>query len=139
MSHSNAAQKLSNALFGESEVKNRIALNAVKMIVGDIVTLYNEFKNAEGAGALVFNPESPEKSQFMALRDIQRDIAIAEEAMDDNLKKFLEKVQTIVVKESSSEKPVVIMLTRDSMSVHVIDLNETEERLKEALDASKHK
>jgi len=138
MSHSEAVQKLSNVLFGRDEVKNRIALSAVKMIIGDIVTLYNEFKTAEGAGALVFNPHSPEKSLYMPLREIQRDLILAEEAMDNNLKKFFEKVQSIVVKESGTEKPIVIMVTEDSMSVHVIDINQTEERLKEALDAAKY-
>jgi len=138
MSNSEAAQKLSNVLFGRDEVKNRVALNTVKMIIGDIVTLYNEFKTAEGAGALVFNPQSPEKSQYMPLRDIQRDLILAEEAMDDDLKRFFEKVQSIVVKESGTEKPIVIMVTEESMSVHVIDINQTEERLKEALDAAKY-
>ena len=138
MKHSEASQKLASTLFGESEVKNKIAMSAVKMIIGDIVTLYNEFKTAEGAGALLFNPQFPEKSQYMALRDIQRDLALAEELMDTDLQKFLQKVQTIVVKESSTEKPIVVMITSESMSVHVIDLNETEERLKEAYDASKY-
>lgn len=137
MKQSKASEKLASTLFGASEVKNRIAMNAVKMIVGDIATLYNEFKTAEGAGALLFNPEFPEKSQYMALRDIQRDLALAEELMDDALKQFLQKVQTLVVKESSTDKPIVVMITSESMSVHVIDLNETEERLKEAYDAHK--
>ena len=74
----------------------------------------------------------------MPLRDIQRDLILAEEAMDDDLKRFFEKVQSIVVKESGTEKPIVIMVTEESMSVHVIDINQTEERLKEALDAAKY-
>jgi hypothetical protein len=35
-------EQMKNLLFGKSEVKNRISSNAVKMILGDVTTLYAE-------------------------------------------------------------------------------------------------
>ena len=135
MSKSQPASKLANSIFGKSEVQNRIALNAVKMIVGDIVTLHDEFKKAEGAGALFFNPSAPEASTYMSVSDIRKDIALAEEIMDDQLKHFLEKLLVVVDKEQKNEVAVVVLVNREAMSIHLIDLNAAEERLNEFSNA----
>jgi hypothetical protein len=135
MANENTLKKLARSIFGKSEVQNRIALSAVKMIVGDIVTLYEEFKKTEGLGALFFNPTNPEFSHYMTLQDIHTDIALAEEIMDDCLRDFLNKLVNVVNKEADSKKPVVVMADESSMSVHVLDLNTAEERLDEVANA----
>lgn len=135
MSNKNTVEKLAKAIFGKSEVQNRVALNAVKMIVGDIATLYSEFRKTEGLGALFFNPASPDCSQFMTLKDIHTDVILAEEIMDDYLKDFLNKLINVINKEAESEKPVVVMVDETAMSVHVIDLNLADERINEVVDA----
>jgi hypothetical protein len=129
------ATELAKRLFGKSEVQNRIALNAVKMIIGDITTLYQEFKKADGLGALFFNPSCPEYSQYMTLEDIKTDIALAEEVLNDDLASFLKKLYTIVEKEGSDETPVVVMVDQKGLSIHLIDLNEVEELLNKQSDA----
>jgi len=130
-----SGKTLANSIFGKSEVQNRIAINTVKMIVGDIVTLYQEFRKTEGRGALFFNPSSPENSTYMTMEDIYSDIAIAEEVLDDDLKTFLSKLLNVVNKEENSENSIVVMVTPKSMSIHMIDLNSAEEQLKELADA----
>ena len=135
MSNKNTVEKLAKAIFGKSEVQNRVALNAVKMIVGDIATLYSEFRKTEGLGALFFNPASPDCSQFMTLKDIHTDVILAEEIMDNYLKDFLNKLINVINKEAESEKPVVVMVDETAMSVHVIDLNLADERINEVVDA----
>ena len=47
----NEALQLAKKLFGKSEAQNRMSLSTVKMILGDIDTLYKEFRTAEGLGA----------------------------------------------------------------------------------------
>jgi hypothetical protein len=132
---SKPSSKLANSIFGKSEVQNRIALNAVKMIVGDIVTLHDEFKKADGAGALFFNPSAPEASAYMTIADIKKDIALAEEIMDDELKLFLQKLLNVVDKEHKSEVAIVVLINREAMSIHLIELNAAEERLNEFSNA----
>jgi hypothetical protein len=60
-------EQLKNMLFGKSEVKNRVSENTVRMILGDVTTLYAEFRKAKGAGALFFNPSNSEASQYMTV------------------------------------------------------------------------
>lgn len=132
----NTATELAKKIFGRSEVQNRIALNTVKMIIGDITTLYEEFKKAEGNGALFFNPSKPDCSQYMTIRDIQTDIALAEEIMDSALAGFLQKLITVVEKESDSGKPIVVMVDQRGMSIHLIDLEAAEELLNKTSDAA---
>jgi hypothetical protein len=135
MSSKNTVERLARAIFGKNEVQNRIAINAVKMIVGDITTLYEEFRKTEGLGALFFNPANPECSHFMTLKDIHTDVILAEEIMDDYLKDFLNKLINVINKEAESNQPIVVMVDEMSMSVHVIDLNSAEERINEVVNA----
>jgi hypothetical protein len=135
MSSKNTVERLARAIFGKNEVQNRIAINAVKMIVGDITTLYEEFRKTEGLGALFFNPANPECSHFMTLKDIHTDVILAEEIMDDYLKDFLNKLISVINKEAESKQPIVVMVDEMSMSVHVIDLNSAEERINEVVNA----
>jgi hypothetical protein len=135
MTSKNTVERLAKAIFGKNEVQNRIAINAVKMIIGDITTLYEEFRKTEGLGALFFNPVNPECSHFMTLKDIHTDVILAEEIMDDYLKDFLNKLINVINKEAESNQPIVVMVDEMSMSVHVIDLNSAEERINEVVNA----
>jgi|TARA_R100001594_G_C4037181_1_gene262467 hypothetical protein len=131
----NEALQLAKKLFGKSEAQNRMSLSTVKMILGDIDTLYKEFRTAEGLGALFFHPSSPDQSQYMTIKDIQSDIAIAEEVMDKDLTEFLKKLIIIVEKEEENDKPIVVMISHTGMAVHVLDLNSAEEMLDKTADA----
>lgn len=127
------------SIFGFTEVQNRIATNTVKMILGDMTTLYNEFRNVEGPGALFFNPINPEASKYLNIPNLQKDIILAEELMDADLTKFLSKLINIIEKQSNSENdyPIIVMVTEDGMTVHMLDMNEIEKNIKDYVsDAS---
>ena len=130
------AVQLAKKLFGKSEAQNRMSLSTVKMILADIHTLYKEFKDAEGAGALFFHPSSPDQSQYMTIKDMQGDIALAEEIMDKALTEFLRKILTIIEKEDESDKPIVVMINEGGMSVHVLDLESADKMLDQTADAA---
>jgi hypothetical protein len=135
MPRNNAAGELAKKIFSKSELQNQIAVNVVKMIVGDIVTLYEEFRQAEGLGALFFNPVAPENSSYMTIKDIKTDIILAEEIMDDDLKEFLKKLLNIVDKEQDNKQAIVVLVNNQTMSIHLIDLNSVETQIKELVDA----
>lgn len=135
MSRDQGLNQLAKQIFGKSEVQNRIALNTVKMIVGDVVTLYAEFRKAEGLGALFFNPKAPDKSQYMTIKDIQNDISLAEEILNGDLKDFLLKLINIINREEENSKPVVVMIDNSTMSIHVIDPEKAQERINEFSNA----
>lgn len=135
MPKSNAAGELAKKIFSKSELQNQIAVSVVKMIVGDIVTLYEEFRQAEGLGALFFNPVAPENSSYMTIKDIKTDIILAEEIMDDDLKEFLKKLLNIVDKEQDNKQAIVVLVNNQTMSIHLIDLNSVETQIKELVDA----
>lgn len=131
---SQKAKRLAQSLFSKSEVQNRISMNAVKMIIGDVVTLYTEFRNAEGLGALFFNPQRPDDSQYLTISEIHKDVALAEELMNNELSDFLKKLINLIQKEQENDSPIVVMIDQSGMSVHVIDLNLAEEMLAKRLE-----
>lgn len=135
MSRDQSMRELAKQLFGKSEVQNRIALNTVKMIVSDVVTLYAEFRKAEGMGALFFNPKAPDKSQYMTINDIHNDISLAEEVLNQDLKDFLLKLINVIEREEENNKPVVVMIDSSTMSIHVIDVDKAQERINEFSNA----
>jgi len=135
MTHGKNSERLANKLFGKSEVQNKITVNTVKMIVGDIVTLYQEFRKAEGLGALFFNPVTPENSSYMTIKDVQNDIVLAEELMDDDLRDFLKKILRVIGDEQEQETAIVVLINNQTMSIHIIDLNTVEVQMKELVDA----
>lgn len=120
---------LGNKLFSKSEVQNRIAKNALKVILGDITTLYNEFRTASGLGALFFNTMSPLNSLYMTTKEIYNDIILAEELMDTDTKEFLQKTLNVIEKNSDNTTPVVVMVDSDGMSIHLLDLDEISQRI----------
>ena len=133
---SERAKRLGKSLFGKSEVKNRISKNAVELIVGDIVTLYKEFRSAQGLGALFFNTTEPLHSLDMTTKEIYNDIVLAEELMDADTKDFLTKILNLIEKNENNDTPVVVMLDATGMSVHLLDLDMIKEHIeKQARDA----
>lgn len=127
---------LSSKLFGKSEVQNRISKNALKMIMGDMATLYTEFRTARGLGALFFNTTAPLNSLFMTIQEIYNDIVLAEELMDNDTKKFLQKVLNVIEKNSDNTTPVVVMVDATGLSVHLLDLDVIAENIeKQASEA----
>lgn len=120
---------LGNKLFSKSEVQNRIAKNVLKVILGDITTLYNEFRTASGLGALFFNTMSPLNSLYMTTKEIYNDIILAEELMDTDTKEFLQKTLNVIEKNSDNTTPVVVMVDSDGMSIHLLDLDEISQRI----------
>lgn len=130
------ASKLAKNLFGKSEFQNRVATNAVKMIIGDINTLNEEFRKVKGIGALFFNPTVPDASNYMTVADIQTDIALAEEIMNDDLASFLKELLGIVEKEAE-ENAVVVMVSQKGMSVHVVNLEAASELIDKTKDATR--
>lgn len=130
--------KLAKSIFGRSEVQNRIAKNAVKMIIGDIVTLYSEFRNYEGLGALFFNVRCPENSHYMTTKELYNDIILAEEQLDSGTKEFLEKLLNVIEKNEDTENAIVVLVEATGLSVMVIDLEVVNESLeKQAEDATR--
>jgi hypothetical protein len=106
------------------------------MIIGDIVTLYEEFKKAEGLGALFFNPSVPENSTYLNIEDIKNDIILAEEIMDNDLKDTLKKLLNVIDKERDTNNAVVVLLDSHALSIHLVDLNTTEETINELANAA---
>jgi hypothetical protein len=135
MTNGRNSERLASKLFSKSEVQNKIAVNTVKMIVGDIVTLYQEFRKAEGLGALFFNPVTPENSSYMTIKDVQNDIVLAEELMDDDLRDFLKKILRVIEDEQEQETAIVVLINNQTMSIHIIDLNTVDVQIKELVDA----
>ena len=131
------AKQLRQNLFAGGEAKRRMASNVVRMIIGDIITLYTEFKTHKGEGALFFNTSDAEKSQYLSINEIKTDMALAEELMNKDLTTFFKKLLQVLEKESESGDPVVVMLDIHGMSIHVLDKNKIDEVLEEAVDAAK--
>jgi hypothetical protein len=120
---SDHTKALGQKLFGKSEVQDKISKNALKIILGDIVTLYSEFRTAKGLGALFFNTTAPSNSLYMTIKDIYNDIIVAEELIDPDTKQFLQSVLNIVEKNSDNTTPIVVMVDAKGLSVHLLDLD----------------
>lgn len=126
---SKRAQELAKALFVGSEVENRIAAGVLRTILSDITRVYFESVETFGKGILVFNPEDPERSKFMSIKDMENDIALAQEVMNQDVVDVLERVIKCVEKESKSDVALVAMVQSTGISIHLIDSDIANERL----------
>jgi hypothetical protein len=131
----NNLKSFGQKLFGKSEVQNRISKSALKVIFGDVCTLYAEFKKAKGYGALFFNPFNPEKSTYLTLPEIRNDIALAEELCDEETAKFLKILSKVVDKEADSENSIVVLVDNKKLALFTMDLNEINKHIDEIADA----
>ena len=128
---SQRAERIAKALFGKSEKQQRLAMETLKSIIGDIVILYQEFRKASGPGSLVFSTLSSEQGVYLTPEDIRTDIAMAQEMCDDGMGKYLNDLLEKVSKfEHDEDKAVITLLTDKGMSTHVLDLNDAEHNLK---------
>jgi hypothetical protein len=135
----NKAEALIHKLFGSSEIQNKIAKSTIKLIVSDIITLYAEFRKAEGLGALFFNMEYPSRSIYLDVQEIYKDITVAEEMMDTKTKDFLQKLLNVIEKNENNTTPVVVMVQDSGLSIHLLDSTEVDETLdKKILDATRN-
>jgi hypothetical protein len=72
----------------------------------------------------------------MTTKEIYNDIVLAEELMDSDTKKFLQKVLNVIEKNSDNEIPVVVMVDAAGLSVHLLDLDIISENIeKQAFEA----
>ena len=126
---SDHTKALGQKLFGKSEVQDKISKNALKIILGDIVTLYSEFRTAKGLGALFFNTTAPSNSLYMTIKEIYNDIIVAEELIDSDTKQFLQSVLNIVEKNSDNTTPIVVMVDAKGLSVHLLDLDSVNDNI----------
>lgn len=126
---SDHTKALGQKLFGKSEVQDKISKNALKIILGDIVTLYSEFRTAKGFGALFFNTTAPSNSLYMTIKEIYNDIIVAEELIDSETKQFLQSVLNIVEKNSDNTTPIVVMVAAEGLSVHLLDLDSVNDNI----------
>lgn len=126
---STGAKLLKKKLFGESEVNSRIAAGILRTILADITRLYFENVKARGKGLLVFNPENPESSSYLTVDDILNDIALAQEACNPKLEKMLRDTLALIDKEFDNKLPIIAMIQSDSINIHIIDPEETDEKI----------
>lgn len=125
------ASKLVKSLFSGSETENMIAAGVVRTIISDITRLYFENKKAQGNGILVFNPEEPSKSKYLTVKDIQQDLAVAEEMMHGSACSMFKKIINFIDKESESDLALVAMIQGTGVALHIIDPKEVNERIDE--------
>ena len=65
----------------------------------------------------------------MALKDIGGDKDLARTNGDDDLHDFLEKLEKCVDESDPWDKAIIVLLTNDGMSLHLLDLDEAAEKI----------
>lgn len=131
---SNRTKKLASSLFGKSEFQNRMALSTVKLILNDIDVLYKEYRTHAGPGVLFFNPDSPNKSSYLNVKQIKEDLSRAEEFCDEGTAAFLKKVISMA-ERTKLKYPVVVMVEPARLSVHVLNIEESTKQLEDLASA----
>lgn len=121
--------ELEAVLFGKGEVNDRVAKTSLKMIVGDMRAVFQEYVKVEGKGALFYNTINADFSTFMSLKDINGDKDLARTNGDEDLHDFLEKLEKCVAEEDPWDKAIIVLLTNDGMSLHLLDLDEAAEKI----------
>lgn len=79
---SRGAADLVKTLFKGDEKERMISAGVVRTILADMIKLYFEHKAAVGKGVLVFNPVQPELSNYLTVKDLDNDLAVAQESMN---------------------------------------------------------
>lgn len=128
---SRGASALIKNLFGGNETERMISAGVVRTILSDMTRLYFENKAARGKGILVFNPESPNDSKYLTLKELENDLAIAQEGMDDSAEALFSKVIKVIEKESESDLALIAMVQHNEIAVHLIDPLEANKKIDE--------
>lgn len=120
------------ALFQGNEAERMLSASVIRTILSDMIRLYFENRKAKGKGCLVFNPEEPETSKYITIKELEQDLAIAQEAMDREITDMFEKIIKIIDKEDNDEQAIVAMVSNEGLHVHLIDADEANKRIDEA-------
>ena len=96
------AQKI-QALFKGSETDRMLSAGIIRTILSDMIDIYFRNRSAVGPGCLVFNPEQPNTSKYISKYELEQDLAIAQEAMDENFSGMFEQVIKVIEKEEVQE------------------------------------
>ena len=132
---SKGAQKIA-ALFKGNETERMLTASVLRTILADMIRLYFENRKALGKGCLVFNPMEPTASRYITVVDIQSDLAIAEEAMDENIAEMFKTILRVIEKEDNEDIAIVAMIDDEGMHIHLLDPNDANERINEAANQS---
>lgn len=128
---SRGATALIKNLFGGNETERMISAGVVRTILADITRLYFENRAARGEGILIFNPEDPENSKYLTKRDLENDLAVAQEGMDKKAEDLFSKVIKVIEKESDSDLALVAMIQSNEIAIHLIDPIEANKKVDE--------
>jgi hypothetical protein len=128
---SRGATALIKNLFGGNETERMISAGVVRTILADITRLYFENRAARGEGILIFNPEDPENSKYLTKRDLENDLAVAQEGMDKKAEDLFSKVIKVIEKESDSDLALVAMIQSNEIAIHLIDPVEANKKVDE--------
>ncbi len=122
------AKALAKKIFGNKKEKDKFATTTASLIVGDMITLYAEFKKARGAGALFMNPECPEQSVYLTLKEIHNDVSVAEEFGNNELVDVLKRLIN-VAQNSGEDDAVIVTVDSNVLSAHVLNMTKSKEQL----------
>jgi len=125
------ASRLVKNLFSGSETENMIAAGVVRTILSDVTRLYFENKRAKGKGILVFNPEDPENSKYMTVRDLEDDLSVAQEAMEDQTSEMFKRVINFIEAEHDSDLALLAMIQPNEICLHMLDPVEVNKKIDE--------
>jgi hypothetical protein len=74
---------------------------------------------------------------YLDVKEIYKDITVAEEMMDTKTKDFLQKLLNVIEKNENNTTPVVVMVQDTGLSIHLLDSDEVDETIdKKILDAT---
>lgn len=128
---STGAAALVKTLFKGNESERMISAGVVRTILSDMTRLFFENRAARGKGILIFNPNEPEKSKYMTIKDFQDDISIAQEDMDNDCIELFTKMISIIEKEDNSDLALVTMVEGDKIITYQIDPQEANKKIDE--------
>jgi len=128
---SKGAAALVKTLFKGNEQERMISAGVVRTILADMTRLYFENRAALGKGILVFNPENPDTSKYLTIRDVENDLAVAQEEMDRDSESLFTKTLNMIRKEDNSDLALVAMVEDSAIAFHLIDPVEANKKIDE--------
>jgi hypothetical protein len=90
-----------------------------------------ENKKIRGKGILVFNPEDPEKSRYLTVKDLDQDLALAEEMMHEHNCNMFKKIIEFIESKNNLDLALVAMIQQDGVALHIVDPKEVDKRINE--------
>lgn len=136
MFNSKKTNELRKMLFSGNESDRMISAGVLRTIFSDITRLYFENKSARGKGILIFNPESPTDSKYITKRELENDLALAEEDCNESFADGFKKILHVIETKGDEDLALVCMVYDDGLAVNIIDpdsINETIDELSNGL------